>query len=113
MVCSTRSNPEAGFCPVSGSRGRPGLNKVEGGGTGSCRTSFIHQHRPGRPPTSLEFRLHPAGLEPEAQLTDRVALGLVVAGQVALAHAQAVTGQVALLPGTSCGVTLDHGGGTA
>ena len=91
---------------------------------GSCRTSFIHQHWLGRPPTSSELRLHPSGLEPEAQLTDRVALGLVVAGRVALDQAQlgadrvaldqlAGAGRVALLPGTSCGVTLDHGGGTA
>lgn len=110
-MCSTRSTSGAGFCPVSGSRGRPGLNKVEGGGTGSCRTSFIHQHRPGRPLPSSEPEL-PVQLLEDSQLIGRVALGLVVAGQVALDQAQAGAGRVALLPGTSCGVALDHSGGT-
>ena len=82
-MCSTRSTSGAGFCPVPEPWGRPGLNKVKGDWDGSCRTSFIHQHRPGRPLSSSEPELLAQLLE-DSQLIGRVALGLVVAGPGAL-----------------------------
>ena len=85
---------------------------MKGDWDGSCRTSFIHQHRPGRPLPSSEPEL-PVQLLEDSQLIGRVALGLVVAGQVALQASLLGAGQVALLPGASCGVALDHVGGTA